>query len=193
MSQGYSYLASPWSSTSGASPAPRSVDEEVSELYVDYADALTRHLLIEFGRDDAEEVTQEAFLRLYVSRRSGVVIDAPRGWLTTVARNLMINRAKADGRYALPLQPDYEAAVLDPTPEEVWVERERVVSAEAAMRELSDIERRCLVWRVQGLKLQEIARRLAVLAPELGELDHRRISEILALATSHIRQRMQQR
>jgi RNA polymerase sigma factor (sigma-70 family) len=192
MSQGFTYLATSWSSTSHTLQADRVLDEEISELYVLFAGALTRHLVIEFGRDDAEEVTQESFLRLYKRRLSGSVIDVPRAWLTAVARRLMINRAKADGKYALPLQSDYDSATLEPTPDEIWVDRQRVASVSVGIRELSDIERRCLVWRVQGMKLREIAERLSTEAPELRQLDHRRVSEIVTQAMSHVRQRIEQ-
>ena len=191
MSDGFCDLLTPWSSTSH-SPADRSVDEEITKLYVTYAKALTQHLISEFGRDHAEEATNEAFLQMYQRRLSGTVIDTPKGWLSAVARRLLINRAKADGRYALPLQSDYDGASLEPTTEEIWIDRERVLLASIGIRELSGIERRRLTLRARGLKLREIAELLMTEAPELGQVDHQRVSEIITRAVRYVRQRIEQ-
>lgn len=194
----FSFLASAWSpssssSSSSAQPSSQSgpIVEEVGKLYSEYADALTRYLVHEFGPEGARDATQEAFLRFFEKRLAGEVIQTPKGWISTVARRLLLNREKLGRKFAVPLEPEHEERDLAPSPEDIWIEREHVVIAHATMRdELSEVERRCLEWRLQGLKLKEIARLLADEMPEQGLLDHRRVSEILDRATTLIARRV---
>src|SRR6266480_193088 len=49
--------------------------------------------------DDAEEVTQETFLRFYVHLKSGrQVAGDPMNWLVCVARNMVVDRARRSRR-----------------------------------------------------------------------------------------------
>src|SRR5918999_217247 len=48
-----------------------------------------------YGREeDAEEVTQEAFLRLHQALVAEIAIDSPLAWTLTVARRLMPDRLR---------------------------------------------------------------------------------------------------
>jgi RNA polymerase sigma factor (sigma-70 family) len=165
-----------------ASPCARSIEEQVCQLFNQYAPNLTRRLRVAFRRDDAEEVTQEAFLRLHATLLAGTEISEPGGWLLTVARRIMIDRAKRDARFALPL--DFERESTSPTQEDVWIGHCRLVEVRLAiMRDLSDIERQCLIGRAQGLTLGEVA-------ASLGLPSYRRVAKILGRAARKIRRRV---
>jgi RNA polymerase sigma factor (sigma-70 family) len=164
-----------------SSPCARSVDEQVCELFQQYARNLTLRLRVTFRREDAEDVTQEAFLRLRATLLSGTQIDEPRRWLVTVARHLMIDRGRLDAKFALPL--DFERESTAPTTEDVWIDRDRIVAVRLAMRDLPDVERQCLVWRAQGLTLGQMA-------ALLGEPHHQTVAKILARAARKIRRRV---
>jgi RNA polymerase sigma factor (sigma-70 family) len=165
-----------------ASPRARSIEEQVCELFNQYAPNLTRRLRVAFRRDDAEEVTQEAFLRLYETLLLGTEISEPGAWLLTVARRIMIDRARRDARFALPL--DFESESTSPTQEDVWIDRCRLLGVRLAIRrDLTDIERQCLIGRAQGLTLGEVA-------ASLGLPNYRRVAKILVRAARKIRRRV---
>jgi DNA-directed RNA polymerase specialized sigma24 family protein len=164
------------------SPPVRSIEEQVCQLFNQYAPNLTRRLRIAFRRDDAEEVTQEAFLRLHETLLSGTEISEPGGWLLTVARRIMIDRAKRDAKFALPL--DFERESTSPTQEDVWIGQRRLVEVRLAMmRDLTDIERRCLIERARGLTLGQVAASLSL-------PDYRRVAKIIGRAARKIRRRV---
>ena len=63
---------------------------------------------------DAEEVTQEAFLRL--ARADRTDIEDVRGWLVTVVGRLCLDRLRADARRAAYIGPWLPEPVVDPGP-----------------------------------------------------------------------------
>ena len=69
--------------------------QQVTELYESSRAGVLRYLLssgLDAGR--AEEVMQEAFLRLYSALQSGEELINPRGWLFRVAHNLAMDGIK---------------------------------------------------------------------------------------------------
>jgi RNA polymerase sigma factor (sigma-70 family) len=176
-----------WLSTADveASADARNADELVTAHFHEHAEPLYRYLAGVYGSPlDAEEVTQEVFLRLYQALAAGVPIEQPRAWVFTVGRRLMINRWKHGrvengARYgAAPIVPD---SLCDPapTPEDRLADRRRRAALRDAMLDLSAMERQCLYARAQGLKLREIG--------VLVGLDLRRVAEII----DHAVQRLQ--
>src|ERR1043166_8526828 len=75
-----------------------------SEIYRETIDALYGYASRRCGgqRELAEDVTQEAWLRAVREWRRGGVPKNPLGWLTTVARNLMLNHLRR--REGVPLE-----------------------------------------------------------------------------------------
>src|SRR5262245_40989375 len=71
------------------------IRESVTQSFVAHRREICRYLA-QRGclATDAEEMTQEVFLRLYRARLTGVDVDAPRRWLFTVARNMAIDHAR---------------------------------------------------------------------------------------------------
>jgi RNA polymerase sigma-70 factor (ECF subfamily) len=131
-----------------------------------------------YGREeDAEEVTQEAFLRLHRELLAGNAIDSPRAWTLTVGRRLMLDRLRHErgvSTRTVTVGADVLEAVRDsaPSPEDALVKRRRLAALSHALRGLSDLERQCLFARAEGLTLREIG--------EVVDLDLRRVAEVVA-------------
>jgi len=113
------------------------------------------------GRDDADDVTQDAFLRAF-HRLSGFRGDAPfRSWLLRITHNAALNHIAR--RVPEPVDPT-EAPLEDRDPDydrmpaESLEEHERRDRLEAKLRLLSAPHRAVLVLRdLEGLSYDEIA------------------------------------
>lgn len=115
------------------------------------------------GRDDAPDLTQEAFMRLYGSGKFAE-IEYPRAYLTRIAHNIWLNRLRQQKRRGI-LYP-FDEACDAPTPPE----QERRLDARdlrraywRALRPLSRRTRRIfLMHRLRGMTYQGIADELSM-------------------------------
>jgi RNA polymerase sigma factor (sigma-70 family) len=117
--------------------------------------------------DDAEDVTQVAFLNAYRALRSGRPPDKPRAWLLTIAQNVCRRRfrKRAANIREVPLDTELAVAAPDdydgPTAEEIL----------AAFRELPPNQRLALAMReIQGRSYAEIAGELKLSIPAVETL-----------------------
>src|SRR5918992_1676446 len=117
--------------------------------------------------DDAEDVTQVAFLNAYRALRSGSPPDKPRAWLLTIAQNVCRRRfrKRAANIREVPLDAELAVAAPDdydgPTAEEIH----------AAFRELPRNQRLALAMReIQGRSYAEIADELELSIPAVETL-----------------------
>jgi RNA polymerase sigma-70 factor (ECF subfamily) len=83
-------------------PTPLS-DAQLKQIYSETVDALYGFVSRRCGgqRELAEDVTQEAWLRAVREWRVKGVPDVPLAWLTTVARNLLLNQLRRREHVAL--------------------------------------------------------------------------------------------
>jgi RNA polymerase sigma-70 factor (ECF subfamily) len=130
------------------------VEGDFEALYRKYSPGLLRYAHRCVGRPDvAEEITSEAFLRLYRERRR---IDSRRlpGWLFTAVKNLATSfwrRSMTEQKYA-----------SQPSPVPDSVAPDAAVSILGA-RQLKPIHRTCLILRyVHGFVRSEIGARLGL-------------------------------
>ena len=112
------------------------------------------------GREEAEDVTQETFLRAYHRLPGFRGESAFRSWLLRIAHNTAVNAARR--RLPEPVEVDEggEAAVVPPAREPVSVleESERRERLELKLGELRPEHRAVLVLRdLEGLAYDEIA------------------------------------
>lgn len=166
----------------------RRPDEQVTAYFNEHAEPLYRYLSAVYRcEDDAEEVTQEAFLRLYEALASGERIENPRAWVYAVARRLMLNCRKRD-RTEEAKRSELARLVgdVDPTPlgapETALADQQRAVALRHALRKLPHVEKQCLYARAQGLKLREIG--------EINGLDLRRVAEVIARAVQRLQRQI---
>jgi RNA polymerase sigma-70 factor (ECF subfamily) len=115
----------------------------------------------------AEEVVQEAFLRLYQHLASGRPIGNHLHWMLTVARNLAIDSVRTSGRECH--EPKSSAELVPesvpdsaPTPEEALLDRERSAEFNRLLARLAGTQRECLLLRASGVPFREIARNLGI-------------------------------
>jgi RNA polymerase sigma-70 factor (ECF subfamily) len=117
-------------------------------------------------REEARDVAQEAFVRVY--QRIDSVTDPERflPWLIRVARNAALDRMRRMGarpRSDTRVEELPDLASGDPTPEARWEADRRRVLVHDALRAMSEKGRDVLVLReMQGLSEEETARILDV-------------------------------
>ncbi|MGH9915795.1 MAG: RNA polymerase sigma factor, partial [Pyrinomonadaceae bacterium] len=71
------------------------LEQKVGQLFERLRDPIYRYLVTTFGNPaEAEEITQEAFLRLYRHLHGGQSVDDARAWIFRVAHNLAVDQLK---------------------------------------------------------------------------------------------------
>ena len=113
----------------------------------------------------AEEITQDAFLRLHSSLRSGETISSVRSWVFRVAHNLAINETKRR-RFESPCRMDAEDMTMRsdtlPNPEQQLLSAERSNLFRRGLETLTEHQRYCLQLRAEGFQAKQIAEILKI-------------------------------
>jgi RNA polymerase sigma-70 factor (ECF subfamily) len=161
--------------------ATAKLQEQVARVYEEARDDVYRYLLtLGLYPPQAQEATQEVFLRLYTRLRNGEDIRSLRGWIFRVAHNLGLKiRAGQDAE--LPFEPDLENRFTTPgaaDPERQLVERERMLRFHRAVEGLSERQRHCLFLRLEGLRYPEIGSVLGISQSAVGEFLRRAIERL---------------
>jgi RNA polymerase sigma-70 factor (ECF subfamily) len=156
------------------------LQELVAATYEELRDDVFRYLiLIGVGPDEAQELCQEAFLRLYAALRKGQQIDNTRAWVFTVARNCGFSaRASQATLAAFDTAVEEQLCSPSPSPEKVLLDRERMLRLHRAVSSLSHQQRQCLHLRVEGFRYREIAEILGVGSSTVGEFLQRAITRL---------------
>jgi RNA polymerase sigma-70 factor, ECF subfamily len=117
--------------------------------------------------DQAEDVAQEAFVRLY-----GATVPAEdvRPWLFTVATNLVRDGARSRARRRRLLATAAVAAPVAAGADEHVLEEERKAEVRAALDRLSERDRQILLMRAEGFAYREIAEVIGVSTGSVGTL-----------------------
>jgi len=137
--------------------------------------------------DHAEEVVQEAYLRLGEMAKKQHLAK-PGGYLARIVRNLAIDRLSRSRRDSEVFSADGQVALDSvsadqPTPEQVTVARDELARLEAALAELPERVRIAVeMHRFGGAKLREIAEELGVSITVAHEL--------VVTGVSHCRSRL---
>ena len=160
--------------------AAMTLQDQVAQLFEEARDDVYRYLLsLGLYPPQAQEGTQEVFLRLYTTLKKGEEIQNPRGWIFRVAHNLGLKLRARQGTQS-PFDPDLESqlagAALDP--EQNLLEREQNLRFHKAVERLSEQQRRCLLLRLEGLRYPEIGSALGISASAVGEFLRRAISRL---------------
>lgn len=169
-----------------ASQFLNSTEQLVSELFEQFRVRIYRYVLVLSGSpEEAEEVTQESFLRLYRALSGGTRVEEPQFWLFRVAHNLIINRQKR-ARF----ERSYDFATWDmiaanrtdpsPNPEQDVIQREKYEGVRSGLARLTDQERRILHLRAEGLRYRQIAEVLGIGKSSVAEILHHGIDKLKA-------------
>ena len=110
----------------------------------------------------AEDITQETFLRLFRHLRENRLLDNPKAWIFTVAKNLAVD-ASRDESHLKDLDEttwknvEESRSGLQADPEKLMLQRERLDRLHIAVLNLTPLQRECLHLRAEGLRYREIA------------------------------------
>jgi RNA polymerase sigma-70 factor, ECF subfamily len=155
------------------------VKETVTALYEQLHQPVYRYLLwMRVRPQEAEEILQEAFLRLF----SHLYGDGPnvnmRAWVYRVAYNLACARGRKQ-KFILETSAErwHEIclSVIDSSagPEEMLLYKERLERLHSRMIKLSRLQQNCVRLRLEGLRYQEIAETLNISVSSVaGTLRH---------------------
>jgi RNA polymerase sigma factor (sigma-70 family) len=120
----------------------------------------------------AEDVTQEVFLRLYRSGDSAPGRELLRPWLLRVAINLARNMIRGQSR-SMARDTDYEKSAQSGGSVAPELDLERRMVLDQARRVLDKIKepmRSCLLLKQQGLSYREISETLSIRETSVGSL-----------------------
>lgn len=137
---------------------------------------------------DAEDITQEVFLRMYEPERATRQPHRPYEWLLACARNLAISRFRRGGREIKvvgDLWSKWERTLADPACdiEGMHIHRERCRKLARAIAALDPDEQQCILLRSDGVTFRQIGETL--------QLPLRRVVYLTHLATEKLQAAMQ--
>jgi RNA polymerase sigma-70 factor, ECF subfamily len=119
------------------------------------------------NRDDASELAQDIFVRVYRNLSSCKTAEMFIPWLMRIARNLTIDhlrRKKARPQESdVPVEDLRDLPAGGKNPEEQWVENSRKRLISRALQELTQLNREIILLKeIQGLTMEEIATLLRI-------------------------------
>jgi RNA polymerase sigma-70 factor (ECF subfamily) len=158
--------------------------ERVALHFEQWRDPVYRYLVAVFGAAaQADEITQEAFLKLYETLQSGQEVVNVRAWVFRVAHNLAVDQVR--GRQFI--EPLDEAAWEEarrsmrdtgPSPEQRMMQIEKLGRLNAAIARLTMVERQCLHLRASGLRYREVAEIVGMSTTSVAETLYRVIQKL---------------
>lgn len=156
----------------------------VTAAYDEHAPALRAHAL-RCLRDTAaaEDVVQDAFVRLLAESMAGRTPAMTRPWLFRVVSNLVVTRARHHS-VAARRAADLLDRALAPSPEDLLVERESAALLDARLDGLPAHARAAMVLAAHGYSGAEIARRIGRSELATRSLLHRQRRRLRALSRS---------
>jgi RNA polymerase sigma factor (sigma-70 family) len=143
------------------------MDEHVARylgrLYEEHHSGLYRNLVFSGATaTEAEDLIQEAFLRLFRYLQNSHAVEKPYSWLLSVVHNLRIDGIRKRKREFELDRPEFEGLVERlrteaPDAETQVILREKHARLQRAISKLAPRQYQYLLLRAEGLKLREIA------------------------------------
>lgn len=141
--------------------------DAVKELFESHGGAVYRFAAVLVRHhQDAEDVVQETFLKLFRHLENGGDTRNIRGWLFTVAAHAARDRQRARRRW-MPWLPEHELRVQ---PASLPDEDGRLKQARETLQLMPHRDRLLLVLRAQGLSYREIAAAARIRPASVGRL-----------------------
>ena len=153
--------------------------EELVEQYQHRLVAVMNHLV---GHpQEAEDLAQEAFLRVYRSRKKYRPRSKFSTWLFTIANNLALNTLRARQRKPVVPLPAHDSGPLGPRPAEQLVPDNGTGPMQRVQNEeLCEVVRRAL----DGLNDRQ---RMAVVLNKFEDMGYAEIAEVMGLTTKAVK------
>jgi RNA polymerase sigma-70 factor (ECF subfamily) len=151
-----------------ATPNRSLLRQRVTQVFELLRDPVYRYLFrVLDSRDEAEDMTQEVFLRLYAHLHKGYAVANVRAWVFRVAHNLAIDQQRKNRFELMDLSAQMEACDPAPGADQKVLNDEQDKRLGQALASLSNEERHCLELRAEGLSYREIADILEMRMPTL--------------------------
>lgn len=156
------------------------LQDRVAQLFVEAREDVYRYLVtLGLKPTQAQEATQEVFLRLYLELKKGTDVQNARAWIFRVAHNFGLKvRAEEGAHVGFDPQLEHKIEAKAKTPEQQVLDTERTLAFHRAIEGLSDQQRRCLFLRLEGLRYPEIGAALGISASAVGEFLRRAIARL---------------
>ena len=153
---------------------------EATTLFQELRQPLLRYLAgLGLSPDEAQDVVQDAFLSLHNHLSAGGSQANIRSWLFRVAHNRALNsRMSYSRRMGEPLDPVFDTASADVTPEQAVLAKEKSERLADAVRSLAARERQCLMLRAEGLRYREIGEVLGIATSTVADTVERAIKKL---------------
>lgn len=154
---------SPLVSATETTPLPMTLSDRVLALFDQLRTPVFRYLLRKtHNAVEAEDLTQETFLRLCRHMHEERPLDNPKAWLFTVANNLAVDKGRNESHVkdldeSTWKEIEDSRAGFQSDPEKLVLQRERLDRLHLAVLNLTALQRQCLHLRAEGLRYREIA------------------------------------
>jgi RNA polymerase sigma-70 factor (ECF subfamily) len=153
--------------------------EELVEAYQHRLVAVMHHLV--GNAEEAEDLAQEVFLRVYRARQRYRPRSKFSTWLFTIANNLALNALRARQRKPVVPLDARDSGPLGPRPaEQLVADRGGAPSQRLQQQELAAVVRQAL----DGLNERQ---RMAVLLNKFEDMNYAEIAEVMGLTTKAIK------
>ena len=131
---------------------------------------------------EAEDIVQEAFIRLFDNFAARGDLENPKAWLFRVAHNLTMDLYREGQRFAQHGTDGTDLLdgllALADSPEEQVIRNEQTLRIRAALSRLTQQQRAAVMLRAEDLRYREIAEILGV--------SIKRVSALIQRALSHL-------
>lgn len=157
--------------------AMRGDQEAFAALYENHVTPLYRYIYIRVRqREDAEDLTQQAFMKAWVALQARPTEIAFAPYLFTIARNLIIDRSRAHTIPPFSTDDSPEAADPAPSPLARAIIGEEYASLVVALDTLPHLQREVVLLRAfADMSYEDIARILEKAEPAVRQLYSRGI------------------
>ncbi len=129
--------------------------------------------------DEAEDLTQEVFLRIYKARKGYRPRAKFSTWLFTIANNLALNHLRSKGRSPM-VAPEGGTGSTGHRPDELVPSRDGTASAQLRKVELSEVVR-------EALDMLGEDQRMAVLLNKFEGMGYAEIAEVMGRSEAAIK------
>jgi RNA polymerase sigma-70 factor (ECF subfamily) len=164
--------------------AKEAVEVYVERLFGELRDKIYAYLgALGAPSADAEDITQESFIRLYLELRARSEIANVTAWLFRVARNLFVDESRSwrsqttvaenEVREWLAMVPDPQIDL-----EASALRAERTKRLNNAMMLLTSLQTEYLHLRAEGLRYREIAEIYGVAVPSVQDVVRRAVERL---------------
>jgi RNA polymerase sigma-70 factor (ECF subfamily) len=158
---------------------------QIVDLYDELRSPLYGYLIcMGLTPQEADDVIQDAFLRLVRFLQDGGTLKSHRSWIFRVAHNLGVNLQKRERRLVADSDEDgaieFARSVGVSNPEELYLRKEQLRRLDAAISQLTRRQRECLHLRAEGLRYHEIAEVLGITISGVADSLRRAILHLMS-------------